>query len=112
MHEPKQRPRTSEEVAFLAIGEGAHRWLIEAAVAGASKLRRKMVQATQLAAALGAERVDQALGLAAVAGRFDEQDLPSILDHLATAAPAGDLVVADEAHSVQPGTSGWGRLGQ
>jgi hypothetical protein len=41
----------------------------------------------QLAAALGAERVDQALGLTAVAGRFDEDDLPSILDHLATTAP-------------------------
>lgn len=112
VHAPTPRPRTPEEVAFLAIGDGAHRWLVEAAAAGASKLRRKMARANELAAALGADRVDQALGLAAVAGRFDEDDLPSIVDHLATAAPASDLVVADEAHSVQPGTSGWGRLGQ
>jgi hypothetical protein len=71
-----------------------------------------MARATQLAAALGTDRVDQALGLAAVAGRFADDDLPSILDHLATAAPAGDLVVTAEAHSVQPGTGSWGRLGQ
>jgi transposase len=112
VHAPKPRPRTPEEVAFLAIGEGAHRWLVEAAAAGASKIRRKMPRATGLAAALGADRVDQALGLAAVAGRFDEDDLPSILDHLATTAPATDVVVADQAHSVQPGTSSWERLGQ
>jgi transposase len=112
VHAPKPKPRTPEEVAFLQLGEGAHRWLIEAGAAGAARVRTKMAQATELARALGADRVDQALGLAAVAGRFADDDLPSILDHLATAAPAGDLVVAAEAHSVQPGTSGWGRLGQ
>jgi transposase len=111
VHAPKPRPRTPEEVAFLAIGEGAHRWLVEAAAAGASKIRRKMARATELAAALGADRVDQALGLAAIAGRFEEDDLPSILDHLA-AAPATNVVVASEAHSAQPGTSSWRRLGQ
>ncbi len=111
VHAPKPQPRTAEEVAFCSIGDGAHRWLVEAAAAGASKLRRKMAHATQLAAALGPQRVDQALGLAAVAGRFDD-DLPSILDHLASATPATDVVVADEAHSVQPGTGSWGRLGQ
>jgi hypothetical protein len=112
VHAPRPRPRTPEEVAFCSIGEGAHRWLVEAAAAGASKIRRKMARATELAAALGADRVDQALGLAAVAGRFDEDDLPSILDHLATSAPASDVVIASEVHSVQPGTSGWGRLSQ
>jgi hypothetical protein len=71
-----------------------------------------MARATELAAALGPEQVDQALGLAAVAGRFADDDLPSILDHLASAAPPGDLVLTPEAHSVQPGTAGWGRLGQ
>jgi transposase len=112
VHAPKPRPRTPEEVAFLAIGEGAHRWLVEAAAAGTSRVRAKMARATQLATALGPEQVDHALGLAAVAGRFDEDDLPSILDHLASAASPGDLVLAPEAHSVQPGTAGWGRLGQ
>jgi hypothetical protein len=36
----------------------------------------------------------------------------SILDHLATAGGLGEVVIADEAHSAQPGTSSWGRLGQ
>jgi hypothetical protein len=71
-----------------------------------------MAHAVELARALGAEQVDQALGLAAIAGRFAEDDLASILDHLATAGQPGDVVWADEAHSVQPGTDAWGRLGQ
>jgi transposase len=111
VHAPRPRPRTREEVAFLAIGEGAHRWLVEAAAAGVARVRAKMAQAVELAAALGPEQVDQALGLAAVAGRFDEDDLPSICDHLDSAAPPGDLVVAGEAHSIQPGTAGWAALG-
>jgi hypothetical protein len=112
VHAPKPRPRTPEEVAFLQLGEGAHRWLIEAGAAGTARVRAKMAQAVELARALGAERVDQALGLAAIAGRFAEDDLASILDHLATAGQPGDVVWADEAHSVQPGTHSWGRLGQ
>ncbi len=112
MHAPKPKPRTPEEVAFLQLGEGAHRWLVEAAAAGTGRVRAKMAQAVELARALGAERVDQALGLAAIAGRFDDGDLASILDHLATAGAADDVVRADEAHSVQPGTAGWGRLSQ
>jgi hypothetical protein len=110
VHAPKPRPRTPEEVAFCGIGEGAHRWLVEAAAAGTVRVRAKMARAVELAAALGAERVDQALGLAAIAGRFDEDDLPSICDHLATGT-TGDLVIAPAAHSVQPGTAGWAALG-
>jgi hypothetical protein len=71
-----------------------------------------MARAVEFAAILGAARVDQALGLAAAAGRFDEADLGSILDHLDRRGATGDLVHADEAHSAQPGTSGWGRFGQ
>lgn len=112
VHAPKPRPRTPEEVAFLQLGEGAHRWLVEAAAAGAARVRTKMAQAVELACALGVERVDQALGLAAIAGRFAEDDLASILDHLALSGTPGDVVIADEAHSAQPGTDAWGRLGQ
>jgi hypothetical protein len=65
----------------------------------------------EFAAILGADRVDQALGLAAAAGRFDEPDLGSILDHLALNRHPGDLVRADETHSAQPGTSSWRRFG-
>ncbi len=112
VHAPKPRPRTVEEVAFLGLGEGAHRWLVEAGAAGAARVRTKMAQAVELARVLGAGQVDQALGLAAIAGRFAEDDLASILDHLGTAGQPGDVVWADEAHSVQPGTDPWGRLGQ
>lgn len=71
-----------------------------------------MAAAVELAAVLGTQRVDRALGLAAIAGRFDEQALASICDHLAVAGTAEAVVVADENHSAQPGTSSWGRLGQ
>jgi DNA replication protein DnaC len=54
-----------------------------------------MAHAVELARALGGERVDQALGLAAIAGRFAEHDLASILDHLATAGQPGDAGAAD-----------------
>jgi uncharacterized protein with LGFP repeats len=71
-----------------------------------------MARAVEFTAILGAGPVDQALGLAATAGRFDDHDLGSILDHLATFGEAGDVVHADETHSAQPGTSSWGRFGQ
>jgi hypothetical protein len=109
--QPEPKPRTEAEAAFLAIGEGAHRWLTEAAAAGASRVRSKMARAVELAAVVGDGTVDAALGLAAVAGRFADGDLASIIDHLTAEGPAGDVVIADEAHSAQPGTSAWSRLG-
>src|SRR5881397_312731 len=63
--------------------------------------------AVELAAVVGAGRVDEALGLAAIAGRFADGDLASICDHLAGAGAATGVVIVDENHSVQPGTSGW-----
>jgi hypothetical protein len=71
-----------------------------------------MARAVELATILGAAKVDQALGLAAAAGRFDEHDLGSILDHLSGRGQVGDLVRVDETHSAQPGTASWGRFGQ
>jgi transposase len=109
---PRPRPRTKAEADFLDIGDGAHQWLIEAAATGATRVRAKMARAVEFATILGAARVDQALGLAAAAGRFDEHDLGSILDHLERRGQAGDLVHVDEAHSAQPGTGSWGRLGR
>jgi hypothetical protein len=109
---PRPRPRTPQEVAFLALGEGAHRWLVEAAAAGATRVRSKMNRAVELAVVVGADRVDEALGLAAIAGRFADEDLVSIVDHLAGAGAATDVVVADERHSVQPGTGSWEGFGQ
>lgn len=109
--QPRLRPRSTDEIAFLELGEGARRWLIEAGAAGATKVRSKMRRAVELAAILGTQKVDDALGLAAIAGRFAEADLASILDHLATAGAPTDVVIADETHSVQPGTGPWGRFG-
>jgi hypothetical protein len=71
-----------------------------------------MDKAIELAAALGAGPVEEALGLAAIAGRFADDDLVSILDHLRRAGVPGDVVIVDEGHSVQPGTGPWGRFGQ
>jgi predicted butyrate kinase (DUF1464 family) len=70
-----------------------------------------MARAAELAAVVGADTVDAALGLAAIAGRFADGDLASIIDHLAAERAPGEVVIASEAHSAQPGTSGWARLG-
>lgn len=112
VHRPVPKPRTEAEIAFLAIGPGAERWLIEAGPAGAVRIRAKMARAVELAALVGTDLVDQALGLAAMHGRFADDDLPAIIDHLDAAASVGITVRADEAHSVQPGTGGWQALGQ
>jgi hypothetical protein len=109
--QPRPRPRTRAEEAFLELGDGAARWLTEAGAAGAQRVRAKMARAVELAALVGAARVDHALGLAAITGRFAEDDLPAILDHLAVHGTAGEAALADEAHSAQPGTSGWAALG-
>jgi hypothetical protein len=56
--------------------------------------------------------VEEALGMAAIAGRFGEGDLVSILDHIEAGQGALALIRADEAHSVQPGTAGWEGFGR
>jgi transposase len=113
--QPRVRPRSAAEIAFCGIGEGAHRWLIEASATGAQRIRSKMARAVELATILGADKVDEALGLAAMAGRFGDTDLAGILDHLALSGAPGDIVGevahADEEHSAQPGTSGWEGFG-
>jgi transposase len=108
---PRPRPRSKAEANFLDIGDGAHTWLVEAAASGTVRVRAKMARAVEFATILGPAKVDQALGLAAAAGRFDEADLGSILDHLALRGEPGDLVYVDETHSAQPGTGSWGRFG-
>jgi hypothetical protein len=104
---PRPRAVTPAEKAFLALGPGAHAWLIEAAAAGAQRVRGKMADAVELAALAGTEAVDAALGVAAAAGRFAEADLLAIVEHRAAGASSADLVHADEAHSAQPGTASW-----
>lgn len=96
------------EAEFLALGEGARLWLIEAASAGTSRIKVKMAEAVTLARLHGVERLDWALGHAATYGRFAEGDLASIL----AANPPGQRRRADEGHSLQPGTSAWEGFGQ
>lgn len=105
---PKPRPQSAAERDFLAIGPGAEAWLVEAAATGVARIRSKMARAIELASLVGDQRVDKALGLAAVHGRFDESDLASICDHLARSGTAtGPARLADEKHSAQPGTGSW-----
>jgi transposase len=99
------------EAEFLALGAGAALWLSEAGANGVRRVRAKMDDAVGLAKLSGAEAVDWALGHAAVHGRFADGDLASIVAHRA-AARAGQAHQADEAHSLQPGTSAWEGFGQ
>lgn len=105
------RPRTAEETAFLALGEGASRWLVEAAAAGASRIRAKMADAVALARLGDPVAVDQALGEAALLARFAEGDLAAIVAHRATGKD-GETHRAGEDRSFAQGTSGWKELGR
>jgi transposase len=109
---PTPKPTNPAEAAFLALGPGAEAWLIEAAAAGATRVRAKMAAALELAALVGRGEVDAALGTAAAAGRFAEHDLLAIVRYRATGAPTAELVVADETHSAQPGTAAWEGFGR
>ena len=91
------------EAEFLAVGEGARLWLIEAAAAGTARVKVKMAEAVTLARLHGVERVDWALGHAATHQRFAEGDLISIL----AAHPVGEQRRASETHSMQPSTRAW-----
>jgi transposase len=102
----RPHPSRAEERAFVAIGPGAQQWLIEAAASGASRVRVKMADAVALAKLYGTERVDRALGIAAISARFGEGDLASILEHAADA----DTLAASDDYSLQPGTDAWKRL--
>src|SRR5215207_6631539 len=108
----ERTPKASnpEEQAFLAIGDGAKAWLVEAAAAGGSRLRSKMAEAVAFAKLHGPVVVDQAHGAAALAGRFADHDLAAILTHQ-HGRPAGATTRASEAHSLQPGTAGWAGFG-
>lgn len=109
---PRIHPRSEAEIAFCAIGEGATRWLVEAAAVGTARIRSKMAEAVELATLVGGGRVEEALGMAAIAGRFGEGDLVSILDHIEAGRAAVDLMAADEGHSAQPGTGTWEGFGR
>lgn len=102
------RARSADEAEFLAIGEGARTWLVEAAAAGTARMNVKMAEAVALAKIAGTEAVDRALGDASLHGRFAHGDLASILNsnvrHTTTHS-------ADESRSLTQGTAPWASLG-
>jgi hypothetical protein len=105
------KARNAAEAEFLALGEGARLWLVEAAAAGTTKMRVKMTEALALAKLFDPGEVDWALGHAAVHGRFAEADLPSILDHHARRPGTGEHRAGEDS-SLTQGTGAWARLGQ
>jgi hypothetical protein len=113
--ERRPRAQSAEEAAFLELGEGATEWLTKAASVGASRVRRKMAEAVDLAKLHGSEVVDEALRVAAAAGRFDEGDLASILAHHRSAEVI-ELPRRDqrrpEAPSLQRSTAAWEGFGR
>ncbi len=110
--ERRPRAKGDQEKAFLELGPGAEAWLIHAAAAGASRVRRKMAEAVDLSKLHGAEEVAHALGLCAQAGRFGEGDLAAILSH----HQAGNVIPfparASEEQTLQRSTQAWEGFGR
>jgi hypothetical protein len=79
--ERRPRAQSSEERAFLELGEGAVEWLTKAAAVGTTRMRRKMAEAVDLAKLHGTGAVEEALRVAAACERFADGDLASILAH-------------------------------
>ena len=109
--ERKPRARSAEEQAFLALGDGAQQWLVNAAAAGTQRVRRKMAEAVDLAKLHGNQEVERALRTCAQAGRFADGDLASILHHQ---QQTGELVLfpAPEKRSLQASTRSWEGFGR
>jgi transposase len=108
--ERRPRARSSEEAAFLELGRGAEAWLVKAAATGATRVRRKIAEAVDLAKLHGAEEVEHALAVCADAGRFGDGDLASVLAH------HGAQVIefparGSEQRSLQRSTRSWEGFG-
>lgn len=107
-HERRPRATKASEAAFLALGEGAELYLVEAAACGARRIEARMAEAVALAALHGRAGIDDALGTAAMAGRFADGDLESIIVH---ASGAARRTAPPSEHSLAAGTAGWSALG-
>jgi transposase len=105
--------RSADEKAFLRVGPGAQAWLIAAAAAGASRVRRKMAEAVDLAKLHDAGDVNDALAAAAAAGRFGDGDLAAILAHQQAGAQVIEFPArASEEQSLQRSTRSWEGYGR
>ena len=110
--ERKPRARNAEEREFLAIGDGAERWLKRAAAEGTPRIRRKMAEAVDLAKLHGTGPVNEALERCASYGRFADGDLASILAHQQTATVIPLPTRATEESSLQASTRTWEGFGR
>jgi hypothetical protein len=110
--ERRPRARSAEEREFLAIGEGAERWLKQAAVEGTHRIRRKMAEAVDLAKLHGTGPVSEALQRCASYGRFADGDLASILAHQQTATVIRLPQRPSEDRSLQRSTRSWEGFGR
>lgn len=113
--ERRPRAQSAQEDAFLEIGAGATQWLTRAAAAGAQRVKRKMAEAVDLAKLHGAEPIDEALRVAADAGRFADGDLASILAHRQSTELANVIELpqrASEAATLQHSTAAWEGFGR
>jgi hypothetical protein len=109
----RPRARNHDERAFLAIGDGAERWLRRAAGEGVPRVRRKIAEAVDLSKLHGKQAVDRALEACARAGRFADGDLARILAHQQQTG-GGELTPfpRGEERSLQASTRGWEGLGR
>jgi transposase len=112
--ERRPRGQSQDEKAFLAVGEGAERWLRRAAGEGVPQVRRKMAEAVDLAKLHGTEPVNRALQTCTQAGRFADGDLARILAHQQQAGDGGELILfpRGEEASLQASTRAWEGLGR
>jgi hypothetical protein len=110
--ERRPRARGAEEAAFLALGPGAEAWLVKAAAAGATRVRRKLAEAVDLAKLHGQEDVEHALAVCADAGRFGEGDLAAVLAHRAAGTVIPFPARASEERSLQRSTQAWEGFGE
>ena len=72
-------------------------------------MNQKMAEAVTLAKMTSTADVDEALGVAAVHGRFANKDLASILN---AAGAHTSTHVAGETKSLTQGTAGWAAIGR
>ena len=108
----RPRARSAQEREFLALGDGAERWLIKAAAQGAQRVRRKMAEAVDLAKLHGNHEIERALRTCADAGRFADGDLAAILAHQ---QQTGELLLfpaRSEERSLQRSTRSWEGFGR
>ena len=106
------RARSREEQEFLALGAGGEAWLIRAAAAGTTRVRRKMAEAVDLAKLHGNDQVEHALRVCADAGRFADGDLAAILAHEQAGTVIAFPARTSEEQSLQRSTRSWEGFGR